>query len=163
MDTIDPEVRTDVEFAARLLGRTLARRQAIDAQVRHGGALPAWREAACKELLSCGYSGAPPPPPCLTSAPCVQADSATSAASGGLTSSCSTAASAASVHQPALAQCARGEVDAAAFVALMEDVVSRTKGQSSWVDGWVGAAAGTEDCPHTPAAATRLPLTASPP
>ena len=64
MDTIDPEVRADVEYGARLLAKAIARRQAAD-QVglawagrgawlhrRHGGATswlglllstPAWR------------------------------------------------------------------------------------------------------------------------
>lgn len=37
MDTIDPEVRADVEFAARLLGKAISRRQAAEGlQVRRG-------------------------------------------------------------------------------------------------------------------------------
>lgn len=82
MDTIDPEVRADVEFAARLLNKHLQRR---------GGAAPG--------LADCASSAAPRPG---------------SAGAGG---------------QPAYAQSTAGEVDASGFVALMEEVVGRTKGE----------------------------------
>ncbi|PRW39076.1 expressed ef-hand domain-containing isoform A [Chlorella sorokiniana] len=85
MDTIDPEVRADVEFAARALDKAIARRQAAEG------------------LQDC----------------------ATSAVPASSQRSSSTAASAAA---PPYAQSTNGEVDAAGFVALMEEVVARTKG-----------------------------------
>ncbi|KAI3431406.1 hypothetical protein D9Q98_004459 [Chlorella vulgaris] len=75
MDTIDPEVRADIECAGRLLARAISRRQRTELQ-----------------------------------------DSATSAPGSARGAS------------PSFAQSTEGEVDVGGFVALMEDVMARTKG-----------------------------------
>jgi hypothetical protein len=177
MDTIDPEVRADIEYAARLLERAVARRQRADLQV---GRLPTvaaigrrvhakrWAAAcACNTLLGrCGWERvgilAPGGRPgwagtlvwagweaCCRAAACEQGhlllpcdrdcvslgctvpclpasqDSATSAAPEGARTGGSAA----------YGQSAGGELDAAGFVSLMEDVLARTKGEPGCLAG----------------------------
>ena len=99
MDTIDPEVRADVEFGGRLLARAAARRQAAAAQ-----------QDSADSASAVGTAVAAPDS-------WRQPDTSRS-------SSSSAAAAAGYGGQGA----GGSELDAAGFVALMEDVLARTKG-----------------------------------
>lgn len=122
MDTIDPEVRADIEYAGRLLAKSIGQRQAAERLRDCASSAPAG-DAAC---------GAP-------------LETARTAASSFVTAN--TGAGATSSY----GQSTNGEVDAAGFVALMEDVMARTKGE-----GWGRAT------PGPPAVRRMLELPPSP-
>ena len=114
MDTIDPEVRADIEYAGSLLAKSIARRQAS--------------ERLCDCATSARQGG---PASVLSPSSGIALESArSSGATSGFATAAGTApgASAASAAQPAYAQSTSGELDCAGFVALMEDVVGRTRG-----------------------------------
>ncbi|KAL4440425.1 hypothetical protein ABPG75_003426 [Micractinium tetrahymenae] len=99
MDTIDPEVRADVEYAGRLLAKSIGRRQASE------------RLRDCASSAPTGDASSGPP-----------LETARTAASSFVTAN--TGAGTTSPY----GQSTNGEVDGAGFVALMEEVVARTKG-----------------------------------
>lgn len=100
MDTIDPEVRADIEYAGRLLAKSIGQRQAAERL----------RDCASSAPATDASSGGP-------------LETARTAASSFVTAN--TGAGGASSY----GQSTNGEVDAAGFVALMEDVIARTKGE----------------------------------
>lgn len=105
MDTIDPEVRADVEYAGRLLAKSIASRQASEHL----------RDCATSAPTSAAFVSA------TGGASAVAPDTARSTATF---ITASTAAGAASSY----GQSTNGELDASGFVALMEEVIARTKG-----------------------------------
>lgn len=100
MDTIDPEVRADIEYAGRLLAKSIGQRQAAERL----------RDCASSAPAGDAPAGAP-------------LETARTAASSFVTAN--TGAGVASSY----GQSTNGEVDAAGFVALMEDVIARSKGE----------------------------------
>ncbi|KAL4431755.1 hypothetical protein ABPG77_002971 [Micractinium sp. CCAP 211/92] len=99
MDTIDPEVRADIEYAGRLLAKSIGQRQAAERL----------RDCASSAPAADASSGGP-------------LETARTAGSSFVTAN--TGAGGASSY----GQSTNGEVDAAGFVSLMEDVIARTKG-----------------------------------